>query len=91
MKKFLAAAVLAATVAIAAVEAGFGGGQTYAEVPACDHCHVMSSTGWWQYVCTKCGYKGTKFQGKNPNNSAECFTGKKCGGLMTSQDCAPPG
>ena len=95
MKKFFAAAAIAVSVAIVAGVSSFGSRMTLAEVPSCDHCHVMNAADdWWQFVCTKCGNKDSKIQGKAGNRVTECskmVNGKKCGGLVKDEPCAPPG
>ena len=90
MKKFFAAAAIAVSVAIGAGVSSFGSRMTLAEVPSCDHCHVMNANEWYQFVCTKCGAKLSKSKGKNPNSETECFK-KNCGGLMKTVTCPPPG
>ena len=55
---------------------------------------VYAAGQWYQDVCQKCGWRGSKHQRDNPMRDSECYqyaNGKKCGGLCKDTLCDPPG
>jgi hypothetical protein len=89
MKKILASAMVIVAVSVAGATFGIPGGNTFAADSAGVHEHCAMQTGWWQWVCGKCGYRGSKFKGQK-GGDIECPK-SGCGGLATAQDCPPPG
>ena len=55
---------------------------------------VYAADQWYQQVCHKCGWRGTKSKFKY--DDTQCIENKpdssqRCGGLVTSEPCSPPG